>query len=182
MAGYSSHWRKGNFGTYYIIYWIHNYMCVGRNIFLSLFYIYIYFYYFFFLFYFLFFFFYWRASEASEALSAVTQSKIGDICLYICLDVRKAFLYFDPRVFVIILWSTPSQTSLNRILRFIDQYPNQLEMELFTILNYFGGAVKMWKITGIPFLFELVTVVSQCVLCHGYKSYATVFTSKCIVH
>ncbi len=42
--------------------------------------------------------------------------------LYICLDVRKAFLYFDPRIFVLVLLLTPSQTSLNRILRFIDQY------------------------------------------------------------
>ena len=117
-------------------------MCGKKHFSFPFLYIYIFLLFFFFILFFIFFF-YWRASEASEALSAVTQSKIGDICLYICLDVRKAFLYFDPRVFVIILWSTPSQTSLNRILRFIDQYPNQLEMELFTILNYFGGAVKM---------------------------------------
>ncbi len=30
----------------------------------------------------------WRASET---LSGVTQLKIGDICLYICLDVRMSF-------------------------------------------------------------------------------------------
>ncbi len=63
---------------------------------------------------------YWRASVASETLTGVTQSKIGDVCLfiylYICMDVRKAFLYFDPRVFVLVRLSTPSQTSLNRIL------------------------------------------------------------------
>ncbi len=45
------------------------------------------------------------------------------IYLYICMDVRKAFLYFDPRVFVLVMWSTPSQVALNRILWFIDQYP-----------------------------------------------------------
>ncbi len=68
----------------------------------------------------------WRVSEASETLSGITQLKIlkiGDICLYICLNIRKAFLYFDPCIFVLVLWSNPSQTSLNRILRFIDQYP-----------------------------------------------------------
>ncbi len=32
-------------------------------------------------------------------------------------------LYFDPRVFVLVMWSTPSQIALNRILCFIDQYP-----------------------------------------------------------
>ncbi len=71
---------------------------------------------------------YWRASVASETLTGVTQSKIGDVSLfiyllYICMDVRKAFLYFDPRVFVLVRLSTPSQIALNRILRFIDQYP-----------------------------------------------------------
>ncbi len=45
------------------------------------------------------------------------------IYLYICMDVRKAFLYFDPRVFVLVRLSTPSQIALNRILWFIDQYP-----------------------------------------------------------
>ncbi len=32
-------------------------------------------------------------------------------------------LYFDPRVFVLVMWSTPFQITLNRILVFIDQYP-----------------------------------------------------------
>ncbi len=38
---------------------------------------------------------YWRASVASETLTGVTQSKIGDvylfIYLYICLDVHMSF-------------------------------------------------------------------------------------------
>ncbi len=34
---------------------------------------------------------YWRASVASETLTGVTQSKIGDVYLYICLDVRMSF-------------------------------------------------------------------------------------------
>ncbi len=93
---------------------------------------------------------YWWASEASETLSGVTQLKIGDIFLYICLDVRKAFLYFDPRIFVLVWWSTPSQTSLNRILWFINQYPYHPRIELFTFLNSFAVAVKTWKLTGLP--------------------------------
>ncbi len=53
------------------------------------------------------------------------------------MDVRKAFLYFDPRVFVLVRLSTPSQIALNRILWFSDQYPYHLEIELFTVLNSF---------------------------------------------
>ncbi len=62
----------------------------------------------------------WRASET---LTGVTQLKIGDVCLSVYMDVRKAFLYFDPRIFVLVMWSTPSQIALNRILWFIDQCP-----------------------------------------------------------
>ncbi len=52
-------------------------------------------------------------------------------------------LYFDPRVFVLVMCLTPSQIALNRILWFIDQYPRiTLEIELFTVLNSFAGAVK----------------------------------------
>ncbi len=77
------------------------------------------------------------------ALTGVTQSKIGDVCLFIlCLDVRKAFLYFDPRVFVLVRLSTPSQTSLNRILCLSISTRITLEIELFTVLNSFAGAVK----------------------------------------
>ncbi len=86
-------------------------------------------------------------------------------------------LYFDPRVFVIVRLSTPSLIALNRILLFIDQYPyHPRKIELFTVLNSFAGAVKTCKLKGLPFLFELVAVVSQCALCHGYKPCATVFT------
>ncbi len=49
--------------------------------------------------------------------------KIGDVYLYICMDVRKAFLYFDPRVFVSVRLSTPSQIALTE-LWFIGQYPH----------------------------------------------------------
>ncbi len=33
----------------------------------------------------------WRASVASETLTGVTQLKIGDVCLFIYLDVRMSF-------------------------------------------------------------------------------------------
>ncbi len=70
----------------------------------------------------------WRASVASETLTGVTQSKIGDVYLFIYLFVYMfgrtyVILYFDPRIFVLVRWSTPSQIALNRILWFIDQYP-----------------------------------------------------------
>ncbi len=74
-------------------------------------------------------------------------------------------LYFDPRVFVLVMWSTPSQIALNRILWFIDQYPCHPRNWIVYRLNFFAGAV---------FLFELVAMVSQCALCHGYKPCATV--------
>ncbi len=64
---------------------------------------------------------YWRASET---LTGVTQLKIGDVCLFIYMFGRTyAILYFDPRIFVLVMWSTPGQIALNRILWFIDQYP-----------------------------------------------------------
>ncbi len=61
----------------------------------------------------------WRASVASETLTGVTQFENRGclfIYLYICMDVCMVFLYFDPHVFVLVRLSTPSQTSLNRIL------------------------------------------------------------------
>ncbi len=64
------------------------------------------------------------------------------VYFYICMDVRKAFLYFDPRVFVLVRLSTPSQTSLNRILCLSISTRITLEIELFTDLNSFAGAVK----------------------------------------
>ncbi len=85
----------------------------------------------------------WRASVASETLTGVTQSKIGDVYLFIYLyDVRKPFLYFDPRVYVLVRLSTPSQTSLDRILSLSISTRITLEFELFTVLNSFTGAVK----------------------------------------
>ncbi len=64
----------------------------------------------------------WRASVASETLTGVTQLKIGDICVFICMDVRMSFCTLTLRIFVFARRSTPSQTSLNRILRFSDHY------------------------------------------------------------
>ncbi len=51
---------------------------------------------------------YWRASVASETLTVVTQSKIGDVCLFRYMYGRMyVILYFDPRVFVLVRLSTP---------------------------------------------------------------------------
>ncbi len=93
----------------------------------------------------------------SETLSGVTQLKIRDDCLYNMFGRTYVILYFDPCIFVFAWWSTPSQTSLNRILclSFITRII--LKIELFTVLNSFAGVVKTKKkkLTGI-----VVTVVS----------------------
>ncbi len=47
--------------------------------------------------------------------------KIGDVYLFVYMFGRTyGILYFDPRVFVLVICSTPSQITLNRILWFID--------------------------------------------------------------
>ncbi len=63
----------------------------------------------------------WRASVASETLTGVKMKKSG---MFVYMYGRTyVILYFDPRVFVLVMWSTPSQITLNRILWFIDKYP-----------------------------------------------------------
>ncbi len=80
---------------------------------------------------------------ASETLTGVTQLKIGDVCLFIYMFGRMyVILYFDPRIFVLVRWSTPSQSSLNRIFCLSISTRIILEIELFTVLNSFTGAVK----------------------------------------
>ncbi len=71
-----------------------------------------------------------------------------------------SFCTLTLRIFVFARRSTPSQTSLNRILWFCDHYRVTLEIELFIALNCFAGAVKTKKLMGALFLFELVAVVS----------------------
>ncbi len=88
-----------------------------------------------------------------------------------------SFCTLTLRIFVFAPRSTPSQTSLNRILRFSDHYSYiTLEIELFTALNSFTGAAKTQKLMGAPFLFKLVAI------CHSYKPYSTAFTCKFVVH
>ncbi len=50
---------------------------------------------------------YWRASVASETLTGVTQLKIGDVCLFIYMDVRMSFCTLTLRIFVLARCSTP---------------------------------------------------------------------------
>ncbi len=71
--------------------------------------------------------------------------------LYICMDVRKAFLYFDPRVFVLVRLSTPSQTSLNRILCLSISTRITLEIELFTFLNSLRVQLKLENLRDFHF-------------------------------
>ncbi len=72
-----------------------------------------------------------------------------------------SFCTLTLRIFVFARRSTPSQTSLNRILWFSDHYPYHLrKLNCLPALNCFAGAVKTQKLMGAPFLFELVAVVS----------------------
>ncbi len=68
-------------------------------------------------------------------------------------------LYFDP--FCVCSMFDPSQTSLNGILPLAIITRISLEIELFTALNYFAGAVKTQKLMGALFLFESVAMVSS---------------------
>ncbi len=103
------------------------------------------------------------------------------VYIYVWTYVRH-FCTLTLAFFVLVGWSTPSLTSLNRILCLSISTRITLEIDLFTVLNSFAGAVKTWKLKGLPFLFELVAVVSQYAVCHGYKPCATAFTWKYIVH
>ncbi len=49
--------------------------------------------------------------------------------------------YFEPGVFVLVRWSTPSQTSLNWILWFIYHYP--YHPRNWITLNYFAVQLKL---------------------------------------
>ncbi len=94
------------------------------------------------------------------------------------MDVRKAFLYFDPRVFVLVRLSTPSQTSLNRILCLsisTRYHPRKLNVYLF---ECFYVQLKCENLQNFHFYVDGsgIEVVSQCALCHGYKPCAKVFT------
>ncbi len=46
--------------------------------------------------------------------------------LFVCMDVCMSFCTLTLRIFVFAPRSTPSQTSLNRILQFSDHYPYHL--------------------------------------------------------
>ncbi len=79
----------------------------------------------------------WRASET---LTGVTQLKIGDVCLFVYMFGRTyVILYFDPRIFVLVMWSTPSQITLNRVLWFIDQYPYHPRNWIVYCFEFFCG-------------------------------------------
>ncbi len=86
-------------------------------------------------------------------------------------------LYFNPPYFVFAPRSTPVPNFTKQnppVLATITRIT--LEIELFTALNFFAGAVKTQKLMGAPFLFELVAI------CHSYKPYSTALTCKFIVH
>ncbi len=76
-----------------------------------------------------------------QARSPFVLKHTTSLLLYV-LDVREAFLYFDPHVFVFCSVVDPVPT-LNRILLLSISTHITLEIELFTVLNSFTGAVKI---------------------------------------
>ncbi len=106
------------------------------------------------------------ASERSERVTYRGNTIENRGCLFIYLYIIWTYLCH------FVLW--PSRFCVSYV---VDPVPNctkqnplvyristciTLEIELFTFLNSFAGAVKTWKLKGLPFLFELVAVVSQC--------------------
>ncbi len=83
------------------------------------------------------------------------------VYLYIMFGRMYVILYFDPPYFCV-------RSAFDPVPNFTKQNPPglatitriTLEIELFTALNCFAGAVKTQKLMGAPFLFELVAVVS----------------------
>ncbi len=77
------------------------------------------------------------ASERSErdTYRGNTIENRGCLFIYldICLDVCMSFCTLTLRIFVFAPRSTPSQTSLNRILRFSDHYPYHLRWILLRV-------------------------------------------------
>ncbi len=88
---------------------------------------------------------YFIYSLASKTLSGVTQLKIGDTCL---------FIYVCGCTYVIFTL-TLTYFSVSSVFNPI---PNCTK--LFTALNSFAGAAETQQLAGVPFLFELVAVVS----------------------
>ncbi len=81
------------------------------------------------------------ASERSERDTYRGKNeKIGDVYLFVYMFGRMyVILYFDPRVFVLVICSTPSQIALNRILWFIDQYPYHPRNGIVYRFEFFCG-------------------------------------------
>ncbi len=96
----------------------------------------------------------WRASEASETLSGVTQLKIGDICLfiYMCVEVCMSFCTLT-LVFLCLLRGLPLPIlPLNGIFSFSDPYHSRNSIIYPSVLGCFWmpkEALRSWKLTVI---------------------------------
>ncbi len=100
-------------------------------------------------------------------------TKLPDYILYMFGRTQGIFVLWPSRFCVSsVVDPVPNFTKWNPLVY------RSVPVLIVYLFYFFCGC----SLTGLPFLFELVTVVSQCALCHGYKPYATVFTWKCIVH
>ncbi len=64
------------------------------------------------------------------------------VYLYICMDVRKAFLYFDPRVLCLVSVCRPLSHCTKLISGLSISTRITLEIELVTVLNSFAVQFK----------------------------------------
>ncbi len=95
-----------------------------------------------------------------DTLRGNTIENRGYLFIYI-FGRTYVILYFNPRVFLCSLRVRPRpklHLTVSSGLAIITRIT--IEIELFTALNCFAGAVKTQKLMGAPFLFELVAVVS----------------------
>ncbi len=96
----------------------------------------------------------WRASETSETLSGIAQLKIANVCLFIYNMCGRTYviLYFDPHVILCSLrvqhrpYLHYTEASGLAISTYIT-----LEIESFTSLNSFAGAVKLKNLWELHF-------------------------------
>ncbi len=123
----------------------------------------------------------WRVSGASDTQSGVTQYWKSGIFVCLCVDVRMSFCTLTLSYFCVSLVfdTVPNFTKLNplvyRLLPVLSQKLNCLPLWILLRVH-----LKLKKLTGVPFLFELVVMVIRH--CHSHKPYAAAFTWKFIVH
>ena len=113
-----------------------------------------------------------RVKQVRHLYSGV-ELRIGHICLNICGDIDMSFCTLTLSYFCVssLLGSVPNFTNQNPLVyRSLPYHPRNWIVYRF---EFFWGAVKTQKLTQVPFLFELLVVVSWYAICHSCKPYTT---------